>query len=221
MSIERDIRVSVAHSTISAYSRTRSEPSARPAAPKVKNLAEGAIASEEDIRAGLSQHLTRLWRYAVVLSHQRDVADDLVQATCVRALERAHQFIAGTRLDRWLFSILHSIWLNEVRSRRVRMGQGFVDADEALVFDGARETETHILAGQVLKQVQALPEAQRTAVFLAYVEGLSYREVAEVLDVPIGTVMSRLAAARAKLADGMGPTDGARLGGGRLGNGHE
>jgi RNA polymerase sigma-70 factor, ECF subfamily len=58
--------------------------------------------------------------------------------------------------------------------------------------------------------VQALPEAQRTAVFLAYVEGLSYREVAEILDVPIGTVMSRLAAARAKLADGMGPPDGER-----------
>ncbi|MDL2402821.1 RNA polymerase sigma factor [Rhizobium mayense] len=214
--------MSVAHSTISAYSRVKSEPPARPAIPKNANLAEGAIASEEDIRAGLSQHLTRLWRYAVVLSRQRDVADDLVQATCVRALERADQFAAGTRLDRWLFSILHSIWLNEIRSRRVRMGQGFVDADETLVFDGARQTETHILAGQVLKQVQALPEAQRTAIFLAYVEGLSYREVAEVLDVPIGTVMSRLAAARAKLADGTGSVDGARRsGGGRLGNGNE
>ncbi|PST23809.1 RNA polymerase subunit sigma-24 [Rhizobium sp. JAB6] len=170
----------------------------------------------------MSQHLTRLWRYGVVLSRQRDVADDLVQATCVRALERAAQFTSGTRLDRWLFAILHSIWLNEVRSRRVRMGQGFVDADETLVFDGARETETHILAGQVLQRVQALPEAQRTAVFLAYVEGLSYREVAEVLDVPIGTVMSRLAAARAKLAEGMEvAADGKSSGGERLGNRNE
>lgn len=174
------------------------------AAPASVDVAEDAIASEEDIRAGLSQHLTRLWRYGVVLSRQRDVADDLVQATCVRALERAAQFTSGTRLDRWLFAILHSIWLNEVRSRRVRMGQGFVDADETLVFDGARETETHILAGQVLRRAQALPEAQRTAVFLAYVEGLSYREVADILGVPIGTIMSRLAAARAKLAEGMG-----------------
>ena len=56
------------------------------------------------------------------------------------------------------------------------------------------------MAGQVLKRVNALPEAQRTVVFLAYVEGLSYREVASILDIPIGTVMSRLAAARAKLA---------------------
>jgi RNA polymerase sigma-70 factor (ECF subfamily) len=129
------------------------------------------------------------------------VADDLVQATCLRALERAEQFVAGTRLDRWLFSILHSIWLNEIRARRVRQGQGFVDADETLTFDGARDTETHVMANQVLKQVNALPEAQRSAVFLAYVEGLSYREVAAILDVPIGTVMSRLAAARAKLSE--------------------
>jgi RNA polymerase sigma-70 factor (ECF subfamily) len=172
--------------------------------------AEDAIASEDDIRAGLSQHLKRLWRYAIVLSRQRDVADDLVQATCVRALERAAQYNPGTRLDRWLFSILHSIWLNEIRSRRVRLGQGFVDADEILVFDGAQQTETHLLAAQVMRKVQALPEAQRTAVFLAYVEGLSYREVAAVLDVPIGTVMSRLAAARAKLAEDMGPPDGER-----------
>lgn len=212
----------VARSAISAYSLTASESPKRSAAPRNADVAEDAIASEEDIRAGLSQHLTRLWRYGVVLSRQRDVADDLVQATCVRALERAAQFTSGTRLDRWLFAILHSIWLNEVRSRRVRMGQGFVDADETLVFDGARETETHILAGQVLQRVQVLPEAQRTTVFLAYVEGLSYREVAEVLDVPIGTVMSRLAAARAKLAEGMGAAaDGRPTGSGRLGNGNE
>src|SRR5262249_42080155 len=65
-------------------------------------------------------------------------------------------------------------------------------------------------AGQVLEQVQALPEAQRSTVFLAYVEGLSYREVAAVLDIPVGTVMSRLATARAKLAGGMELPDRAR-----------
>ncbi|MHC2216938.1 RNA polymerase sigma factor (sigma-70 family) [Rhizobium leguminosarum] len=90
--------------------------------------------------------------------------------------------------------------VNEIRSRRVRQGQGFVDAGETLTFDGAHDTETHVMAGQVLKQVYALPEAQRTVIFLAYVEGLSYREVAGILDIPIGTVMSRLAAARAKLS---------------------
>lgn len=198
MTIQTGFIMSVAYPAVPAYSQAKRS---RESSDRVaRSDAEATIANEQEIRAGLSQNLTRLWRYAVVLSHQRDVADDLVQATCVRALERAGQFTPGTRLDRWLFSILHSIWLNEVRSRRVRMGQGFVDADETLVFDGARNTETHIFANQVLRQVQALPEAQRTVVFLAYVEELSYREVADLLEIPIGTVMSRLAAARAKLA---------------------
>ncbi|MBB3133596.1 RNA polymerase sigma-70 factor (ECF subfamily) [Rhizobium pisi] len=199
--------MSVARTTFPAYSHATMESPVRPAVPKDARLAEAAIASEADIRSGLTENLARLWRYGLVLSHQRDVADDLVQATCLRALERADQFMPGTRLDRWLFSILHSIWLNEIRARRVRRGQGFVDAGDALTFDGAHNTETHVMAGQVLRQVNALPEAQRTAVFLAYVEGLSYREVAGILDIPIGTVMSRLAAARAKLS-GAGPEGG-------------
>ncbi|MBX4860433.1 RNA polymerase sigma factor [Rhizobium bangladeshense] len=199
--------MSVARTHFPAYSRARRESPVHPALSKSAGSAEAAIASEADIRSGLTENLARLWRYGLVLSHQRDVADDLVQATCLRALERADQFVPGTRLDRWLFSILHSIWLNEIRSRRVRQGQGFVDAGETLTFDGAHDTETHVMAGQVLKQVNALPEAQRTVVFLAYVEGLSYREVAGILDIPIGTVMSRLAAARAKLSDA-GPEGG-------------
>ena len=153
----------------------------------------------------LVPHLARLWRYGLILSRQRDVADDLVQATCVRAIERAEQFTIETRIDRWLFSILHSLWINEVRSRQVRMGQGFVDANTALVVDGTVELETRVLANQILGKVETLPEAQREALFLAYVEGLSYREVADVLNIPIGTVMSRLAGARAKIAEDSDP----------------
>lgn len=157
--------------------------------------------------AGIAAELPRLWRYGLVLSGNRDTAEDLVQATCVRALERAHQFNAGTRLDRWLIAILHSIWLNEVRSRKVRQGQGLVDADAVLVFDGLRHIETNILAVQVLREVQELPEAQRETVYLVYVEGMTYREAADVLAIPIGTVMSRLAAARARLAGMAAGTD--------------
>ncbi|WP_448654218.1 RNA polymerase sigma factor [Pseudomonas fluorescens] len=145
--------------------------------------------------------LPRLWRYGWVLSRQKHVAEDLVQATCVRALERAGQFAAGTRLDRWLLSIMHSIWLNELRSQRVRQGQGFVDAEQELSFDGERQAQDQVLVAQVIKRVNGLPEAQRETVFLAYVEGLSYKEIAEVLHIPVGTVMSRLAAARVKLAE--------------------
>jgi RNA polymerase sigma-70 factor (ECF subfamily) len=156
-------------------------------------------ASRREVRAGLEPCLARLWRYALVLSRAKDAADDLVQATCVRAIERADQFIPGTRLDRWLFAILRSIWLNEIRARKIREGGGFVDADDALSIDGAREIETNILAAQVLKEISQLPEAQRETVLLVYAEGYSYAEAAATLSIPIGTVMSRLATARAVL----------------------
>jgi RNA polymerase sigma-70 factor (ECF subfamily) len=135
-----------------------------------------------------------------MLSRARDVADDLVQATCLRAMERADQFIPGTRVDRWLFAILRSIWLNEVRSRRIREGGGFIDPEEALTTDGAREIEMNITASAVLRAIGRLSEAQRETVLLVYAEGYTYAEAAAALAVPIGPVMSRLAAARATLA---------------------
>ncbi len=153
----------------------------------------------EEVRSGLKPCLARLWRYGLVLSGSRDFAQDLVQATCLRALERADQFMAGTRLDRWLFTILHSIWLNELRARRIRVGGGFVDPDTLVGPGGAEQIEANIFLGEVLREVQGLPEAQRATVFLVYVEGLTYRDAAEVLGVPIGTVMSRLATARLAL----------------------
>jgi len=151
------------------------------------------------IIAELPALLPRLWRYGLMLSRDSVTAEDLVQAACVRALERYSQFTVGTRLDRWLFSILRSIWINQLRAQRVRAGHGLVDAEEALVADGAKQIELNIFAAQVFKHVQMLPEAQRETVFLVYVEGLTYQEAASVLNVPPGTVMSRLAAARLKL----------------------
>lgn len=155
----------------------------------------------KEVQEGLPPLLKRLWRYGLVLSGDSDTAHDLVQATCLRALEKSEQFQPGTQLSRWVYTILRSIWMNELRSRRVRMGQGFVDPEIALVADGIREIETNLLARQVLREVERLPAGQREAVFLVYGEGLSYREAADILGIPQGTVMSRLAAARGKLAD--------------------
>ena len=87
-----------------------------------------------------------------------------------------------------------------VRARRVRQGQGFADPDQTLFSDGA-EIETNIFAGQVLNAVHRLPEAQRETVLLVYGEGYSYVEAAMALEIPIGTLVSRLAAARAALAE--------------------
>jgi RNA polymerase sigma-70 factor (ECF subfamily) len=154
----------------------------------------------DPVKDGLALHLEALWRYGLVLSRNRDTAEDLVQATCVRALERAHQFVPGTRLDRWLFSIERSIWFNELRARRVRQGSGVVDAEIALVFEGGEAIETNILAAQVLSEIGRMAEAQQETVLLVYAEGFSYREAADFLGVPIGTIMSRLAAIREKLS---------------------
>ena len=153
----------------------------------------------EVVIAGLPSMLPRLWRYGLVLARNPETAEDLVQTTCVRALEKSSQFEIGTRLDRWLFAILRSIWINQLRGHRVRSGRGVVDT-EALTSDGVREIETNIFAAQVLREVLDLPESQRETVLLVYIEGLTYREAAEVLKVPVGTVMSRLAAARLKLS---------------------
>lgn len=154
----------------------------------------------ETVRNGLAEHLPRLWRYALVLSRDHATAEDLVQATCVRALERQAQFRAGTNLRAWLFTILSSIWKNQIRAERVRAGAGFVDPEQALVADGLGEMETNNLLRRVLMEVERLPEAQRQTLTLVYAEGFTYREAARILDVPIGTVMSRLATARSMLA---------------------
>ena len=144
--------------------------------------------------------LPRLWRFAYVLSGSRDTAEDLTQATCVRAIERQHQFQPGSRLDAWLFAILASIWKNQVRANKIREGQGLVPAEEVLTVNGSRIAESNIMLRQVLNEIMSLPEAQRTTVLIVYGDGLTYEEAARVLDIPIGTEMSRLAAARKTLA---------------------
>ncbi|WP_293797695.1 sigma-70 family RNA polymerase sigma factor [uncultured Pantoea sp.] len=136
----------------------------------------------------------------MVLSRNRDVAEELVQSTCVRALERSAQYTPGTCIDRWLFSVLHSVWINELRAQRVRLGQGFIDSDELVAADQQQHDEQRRQYAKVMQRVSQLPEAQRNAVFLVYVEGFTYQEAADTLAVPIGTIMSRLAAARTTLA---------------------
>lgn len=119
--------------------------------------------------------LTRLWRFGYSLSGSADGADELLQETCVRALEKAVQFKAGTRLDSWTFTICRSLWLNDLRARKVRVGSGVLPVEELDLADPAPNTEMNIFTGQVVDHVMALPDAQCEAVFLVYIEGFSYR----------------------------------------------
>jgi RNA polymerase sigma-70 factor, ECF subfamily len=153
-----------------------------------------------EVTEGLRPLYPRLWRYCLSLTGNRDRADDLAQAACLRAIEKAHLFQAGTRLDLWMFRLTQRYWLNEIRADTVRQRGGMLTIDEFEIPDQKPDPEANLLARDVLLQVMALPEAQRSTVILVYVDGFSYKEAAEILDIPIGTIMSRLAAARAKIA---------------------
>ena len=138
----------------------------------------------------------RLWRFSLALTGTRASADDLAQTTALRAVENAAKFQPGTHLDRWLFVMARRIWLNEKRAEKVRKAGGLVPVEEIDIPDEKNLQETNIFASDVFRQVMGLPEAQRITVLLVYVEGNTYQEAADLLEIPVGTIMSRLSAAR-------------------------
>ena len=138
--------------------------------------------------------LPRFRRFARALAHNSHDADDLVQAAIERALTRLDQWQAGTRLDSWMYAIIKNAWIDETRARKRR---DRVLAPEELgtrVADAA--SETHVDRLSLAAAFARLPDEQRVAVALVIVEGLAYKEAAAVLDVPIGTVSSRVARGR-------------------------
>ena len=157
------------------------------------------MSSEQAVRGAIQTHSKRVWRFGLALSGASDTADDLLQATALRALEKHHQVTSFERLDSWLMTICRSIWLNEIRARSIRKAQALSVTPESELIASGPDSETNIFATQVFTQVMQLPEAQRETVMLVFVEGYSYREAATMLDVPIGTIMSRLSNARQKL----------------------
>lgn len=153
----------------------------------------------QEFRDDLAELLPRLWRFAVMLTRSRDHADDLLQSACERALSRHRQFRPGTRMDSWLYSIVHSIWKNDVRRESTRRDILARMPEESAAVDGERVASGKIFLSEVLSVMETLPEQQSSAMLLVYVDGLSYDEAAGILDVPVGTVMSRLARARLAL----------------------
>lgn len=162
---------------------------------------------QDNIAEGLQNELSALWRFALKLTASEEDAADLVQRTCLRALEQRESYNPEGKLRSWLFRIEHRIWLNELRSRQVRQHSSFTmlqDSDldaggaNAQLIDNIRidHPEGRVLFHQIVCAVNSLPEAQRIVMLLVNVEGFTYRETAEILDTPIGTVMSRLSRAR-------------------------
>jgi RNA polymerase sigma-70 factor (ECF subfamily) len=162
--------------------------------------------SETELRLQIVALLPRLRRFAFALTGRQDEADDLVQSACLKALDRLSQYEVGTRLDSWMFRIVQTTFLDEVRSRSRRAKDTVVNEDiNAVGFDARihERTEARADLAIIRAKINELPTEQRELLALVVVDGMSYQSAAEVLDVPIGTVMSRLARARKKLASAL------------------
>lgn len=141
--------------------------------------------------------LPRMRRFARSLTFHRDDADDLVQIAMERALGRSEQWTPGTRLDSWIFRIMKNAWIDEVRSR-VRRAELFAP-EEAGEHVGDDFAQAHQQRLAIQKAVSLLSEEHRLVVGLVLVDGLAYKDAAEVLEIPVGTLTSRLARAREAL----------------------
>lgn len=154
---------------------------------------------QEQLHRELRACLKVIRRFAYTLSGSIADADDLMQATVVRVLEKGVP--ADADVQRWSYRVCRNLWIDMSRANRVRNDwteeQAYLDN---AVVDGQRVVEAAITFGEMTEAMRALPEDQRALLTLVAVDGLSYREAAELLDIPIGTVMSRLSRARATLA---------------------
>lgn len=161
------------------------------------------------VRDELAALLPRLRRFGRTLARNPEDADDLVQIAVERALTHSHQWQPGTRLDSWMFRIMQNAWIDESRAR-ARRQQTFVE-EEAGENVGVSPNEAQMDALAVRKAVAQLNDEQRAVVGLVLVEGLPYKEAADVLGIPIGTLTSRLARARDSLQALLAGPRGERL----------
>jgi RNA polymerase sigma-70 factor (ECF subfamily) len=152
---------------------------------------------EQQFRAELVSLLPRLRRFGRAITRHREDADDLVQIAVERALLRREQWQPGTQMLSWMFKIMNNAWIDEVRSRTRR--DKIFAPEEAGEHVGVTPIDDHLDALAVRGAIDRLNDEQRIAVGLVLIEGLPYKEAAEVLGVPIGTVTSRLARAREQL----------------------
>lgn len=144
------------------------------------------------------QQLPALRRYARALTGDRWAADDLLQDTLERACSKWRLWIAGTNLRAWLFTLMHNLYLNERRSAQARAAAIAIDDVANELVAPGRSLDDALDLDRCL---QCLPADQRAVLLLVTLEDMSYQEVARVLKMPVGTVMSRLSRARARLRE--------------------
>jgi RNA polymerase sigma-70 factor (ECF subfamily) len=156
-----------------------------------------------DPRRAIEAEIPRLRRYARALTRDVVLADDLVQDCLTRALAKFHLWQGGTDLHAWLFTILHNQYVNHVR-RSVREGAGVRLSDNEPLLARAPQQGQGLELRDLGRAIAKLPEEQRSTLLLVGLEGMRYDEVAAVLDVPVGTIRSRLSRGREALRRLMG-----------------
>jgi RNA polymerase sigma-70 factor, ECF subfamily len=173
--------------------------------PNSKNIST----TDQAFRESALQYLDGLYGYAMTLTRNRAEAEDLVQETYVRAINAFERLRPDSNLKSWLFTILRNVHLNQIRDGLSK--SRVVEMDESA--DSPRELEdksskdplvlylTKVRQGDVRKAIEKLPDAYREVIVLREFEELSYEEIAQVLDCPCGTVMSRLSRARERLKE--------------------
>jgi RNA polymerase sigma-70 factor, ECF subfamily len=156
---------------------------------------------QNELRQGVAALLPRLRRFGAALAGNAEDGDDVVQGAIERALSKSEQWHEGVKLDLWLFGIMQRFWRDELRRRRndtaakdLVNGGG---ADSSV--DGRRITETMLMLTKTRERFSRLPDEQRLALALVVIDGRSYQEAADHLEIPIGTLMSRLSRARESL----------------------
>jgi len=153
--------------------------------------------------------LPRLRRYALSLCRAADIADDLVQGACERALLSAATLGDELRFDAWMFRIVRNLLYDRLRRLKTRGEELDVTVrDDLVAIEGEQVPERRDLLRKAAAAIDRLPDEQRELLLLVCVEGFSYRDAADVLELPIGTVMSRLARARRRVAEDVGVESG-------------
>jgi RNA polymerase sigma-70 factor, ECF subfamily len=167
--------------------------------------------NHQDFRTNLAALLPQLRRFALSLTGAAHDADDLVQSAIERALARQDQWRPDTRLDSWMYRIVQNLWIDQTRHRRRRPSEPIEEALHLAGEDGRDVTERRLMLKAAKAAFDQLAPEMRAAASLVILNGMSYRDAAEALDVPIGTIMSRVARSRRSLEAALLPAvEGAR-----------
>ena len=163
------------------------------------------MGSSQTFERELTQLLPRLRRFAHALCRNGSDADDLAQETIERALRSRNQWEEGTRLDSWAYRIMRNLWIDTGRARTRRQNREAPEVEAQSVGTDPREAiHASLELQRAMAAMNKLPDEQREVVALILIEGFGYREVSEMLDLPIGTVSSRLVRGRIALLDMLG-----------------